>query len=116
MQYNKTKEELINEVLDNFDFDKVHKVMTFLDWKWVNCSEGTCEVPSISRMIRTVQRYLSQAYDGLASNKHDSNEYMLGSGGFEIWAKRFPVGLDKPDILLTLNFNLASWEAATYDR
>ena len=116
MQYDKTKEELINEVLDNFDFEKVHKVMTFLDWKWYNYSENTREVPSIARMIRTVQQYLSQAYDGLAKNEWNENQYMIGSGGFEVWAKRWPAGLDRPDVLLTLTFNLASFEAATYDR
>ena len=116
MQYNKTKEELINEVLDNFDFDKVHKTMTFLDWKWVSYSEGTCEVPSISRMIRTAQQYLEMAYDGLEKIDHNEHSYMVGSGGFDAQAKRYPAGLDKPDILLTLSFNLAQWEAATYDR
>lgn len=116
MQYNKSKEQLINEVLDNFDFEKVHKVMTFLDWKWISLSEGTNEVPSIARMVRSAQQYLSMAYDGLAKASHGDNRYMVGCGGFEAWAKRYTTGLDKPDVLLTLSFNLASFEAATYDR
>ena len=116
MQYDKTKEDLINEVLDNFDFDKVHKAMTALEWKWYGFQEDTLEVPSIARLIRTAEKYLSQAYDGLAKNEWNSNEYMTASGGFEAWAKRYPAGLDKPDVLLILNFNLATWEAATYDR
>lgn len=116
MQYNKSKEELINEVLDNFDFERVHKVMTFLDWKWISLSEGTNEVPSIARMVRSAQQYLSMAYDGLAKASHGDNQYMVGCGGFEVWAKRYTTGLDKPDVLLTLSFNLAQFEAATYDR
>ena len=116
MQYNKTKEELINEVLDNFDFVRVHEVMKFLDWKWYDFQENTCEVPSIAKLIRTAEKYLSQAYDGLAKSEWNSNEYVTISGGFEAWAKRYPAGLDKPDVLLILNFNLATWEAATYDR
>lgn len=116
MQYNKTKQELINEVLDNFDFEKVHKVMTFLDWKWFSYSESTMEVPSIAKLVRTAQQYLEMAYDGLEKIEHNEHSYMVGSGGFEAQAKRYPAGLDKPDVLLTLTFNLASFEAATYDR
>ena len=116
MQYNKTKEELINEVLDNFDFVRVHEVMKFLDWKWYDFQENTYKVPSIPKLIHTAEKYLSQAYDGLAKSKWNSNEYVTVSGGFEAWAKRYPAGLDKPDVLLILNFNLATWEAAAYDR
>ena len=116
MQYSKTKQELINEVLDNFDFEKVHKVMTFLEWKWFSYSESTIEVPSIAKLVRTAQQYLEMAYAGLEKIEHNEHSYMVGSGGFEAQAKRYPACLDKPDVLLTLTFNLASFEAATYDR
>ena len=116
MQYNKSKEELINEVLDNFDFERVHKVMTFLNWKWISLSEGTNEVPSLAKLVRTAQQYLEMAYDGLEKIEHNEHSYMVGCGGFEVWAKRFPAGLDKPDVILILSFNLAQFEAATYDR
>ena len=116
MQYSKTKQELINEVLDNFDFEKVHKVMTFLEWKWFSYSESTMEVPSIAKLVRTAQQYLEMAYAGLEKIEHNEHSYMVGSGGFEAQAKRYPACIDKPDVLLTLTFNLASFEAATYDR
>ena len=116
MQYNKSKEELINEVLDNFDFERVHNVMTFLNWKWISLSEGTNEVPSLAKLVRTAQQYLEMAYDGLEKIEHNEHSYMVGCGGFEVWAKRFPAGLDKPDVILILSFNLAQFEAATYDR
>ena len=90
--------------------------MTFLDWKWFNFYEGSSEVPSIARLVRTAQQYLEMAYDGLSKLEHNDYQYMVGSGGFEVWAKRYPAGLDKPDVLLTISFNLAQWEAATYDR
>ena len=116
MQYNKTKEELINEVLDNFDFERVHQVMKFLDWRWINIYEGGTLVPSIARLVAAAQDYLSRAYDALEKLEWNESEYMVGSGGFEAWAKRYPAGMNKPDILLSLTFNLATWEAATYDR
>ena len=116
MQYNKTKQELINEVLDNFDFERVHKVMTFLNWKWISLSEDTNEVPSLAKLVRSAQQYLSMAYDGLEKIEHNEHSYMVGCGGFEVWAKRFPAGLDKPDVILILSFNLTQFEAATYDR
>ena len=116
MQYNKTKQELVNEVLDNFDFNKVHQVMKALDWKWFNFEDSTYELPSIRQLINKAEKYLGMALAGLEKSSYAEHSYMVGSGGFEAWAKRYPAGLDKPDVLLILNFNLASWEAATYDR
>lgn len=116
MQYSKTKQELINEVLDNFDFNKVHQVMKFLNWKWFNFEDSTYELPSIRQLINQAEKYLGMAYNGLEKIEHNEHSYMVGSGGFEAQAKRYPAGLDKPDVLLTLTFNLASFEAATYDR
>jgi len=28
------EQKMVDECMDYLDFEKVHKVMTFLDWKW----------------------------------------------------------------------------------
>lgn len=60
------------EVLDSFDFDKVHKVMKFLNWKWFN-AESSDMVPSISELRDQASDLLDFSY---AHNCH------YGSGGF----------------------------------
>ncbi len=27
-------DESVNEIMSNFDFELVHRIMTLLDWKW----------------------------------------------------------------------------------
>ena len=41
----------INNIIDNFDFEKVHRVMKFLDWRIRN-DEDKIEVPSVSQLIK----------------------------------------------------------------
>lgn len=30
----KTNKQMVDEIIKNFDFEKVHRVMVFLDWRW----------------------------------------------------------------------------------
>ena len=115
MQYQKTKEQLVQEVLENFDFDKVKKTMQFLDWKWIDL-EGGFQVPSTAKLVLAAKKYLELAYDGLCKADYKDTEYFVACGGFVARARRYHDAFNAPDILLTMNFNLASWEAATYDR
>lgn len=52
------KQKIIETALKSFDFEKVYKVMTFLDWGWPNC------VPSISEIIETAEFLLDRVIDG----------------------------------------------------
>ena len=53
----------IKYILDSFDFDKVHNIMTILDWKWYCKSDNVVGtglyVPSINEMKRTVSGLLN---------------------------------------------------------
>jgi len=49
--------DAIEEIMDNFDFEKVHKVMTYLNWEWHH--EG---VPEISKLKRTAREDLKRTY------------------------------------------------------
>ena len=66
----------VEQVLDNFNFEKVKKVMIALDWKWyINLKEG-CQVPSMYQLIKQAERLL---YD---IKKRDC--IFLATGGFEV--------------------------------
>ena len=80
----KSKEDMMHSILgiiENFDFDKVNKYMTEVDWQWHG--EG---VPTVDELKRTAVRLLVDAVD-------DKTEFTsLGTGGFR--AYKFPWGLE----------------------
>jgi predicted unusual protein kinase regulating ubiquinone biosynthesis (AarF/ABC1/UbiB family) len=53
------QQELIENLLENFNFDKVLTAMTALDWKWVNLhGQSGHSVPTIDRMQRQCRNLL----------------------------------------------------------
>jgi hypothetical protein len=63
----------INEILASFDFEKVHRVMVFLRWEWVQ-PYYPAAVPSVERLQSEAARLLALVKDG---------EKRM-SGGFEV--------------------------------
>ena len=68
----------INFIMDNFDFEKIHKAMVALDWEWFGITSGvpTCGIP-------TIEDLKSQASDMLyyiCSSMFDSSS----SGGLKV--------------------------------
>lgn len=43
-------EEMIDEVLDDFNFERVHCAMTAIDWKWQTTGGNGLAVPTIARL------------------------------------------------------------------
>ena len=56
-----TNEELIDDVIFNFDFTKVRHVMYALDWTWHGAKDG---VPSIRELRKSARRHLESALTG----------------------------------------------------
>jgi hypothetical protein len=81
------KSDMINEVLAQFDFDKVHKVMTYLNWKWFD----KASVPLISDLKESAEQRLDsaieQALDPKNKEHHDIG-WISYSGGFKATAWR----------------------------
>ena len=73
-------QDAITEVLDQFDFDKVHKVMEFLAWTWAS-SEG---VPKVSSLILTAIDLLNQAIEAADLRQEPVS---IGTGGFKAEAE-----------------------------
>lgn len=86
-----TKEEVIEKVLDEFDFYRVKKVMDVLDWQWWDAAEG---VPSVSELRKKARSLLVQSFDNYPT-------FRLKTGGFSV---------ENRDEVLSLSFELEDWE------
>lgn len=88
----------VNEVMDLFDYERVHKVMEFLDWKWAGK-----DIPEIYDLRFESRRLLEEA-----ANKVIEGEeyYFVATGGFkaEAWKN------DEGKLELRLNFTLEESE------
>ena len=75
------KEELIDKmvtaVMEDFDFDRVRRVMVNLDWKW-DIGNGEMTVPSVYRLTKEAERLLRL----VAQHYGDKEFYSCGCGGF----------------------------------
>ena len=97
-----TDQELIDEIMDWFDFEKVHKVMTTLDWKWGDDES----VPTIPELRKQTRELMKMALIGL-SNNFEEKSYSAATGGFE--ATAFLVKDDSR--ILELKFVFSEWTA-----
>lgn len=56
------QQDALDNIMDSFDFDQVHKVMVFLDWKWAN-GNGNLEVPEKYELRSEARRLLKMAIE-----------------------------------------------------
>jgi hypothetical protein len=71
------EDEIIADILDEFDFDKVHKVMEFLDWTWFKDDmQSPAEVPTKGDLRKQARRLMNNCI------KHE--ECSTGTGGFYV--------------------------------
>jgi hypothetical protein len=98
----KTKQEHIDEVMDEFDFGKVAKAMKALDWRWATTAGM---VPLECDLRQQARKLLGLAYDG--ATDFNVSPYMTGTGGFEAtYSKEYDN--------LGLKFVVASWETGDF--
>jgi len=69
----------INEVMDSFDYERVHKVMSFIDWEW----DGK-GIPKIYNLRVESRRLLEEAANKVVEGEE---YYFVATGGFkaEAW-------------------------------
>jgi len=53
-------EQKAEQIMNSFDFEKVHAHMVEKDWKWSSLDDSANEVPSVER-LKTIARYLLTA-------------------------------------------------------
>ena len=54
----KLRDAMIKDIMENFDFIKVYKVMEYLKWEWYGCNG----VPSIYLLFNKAEALLKEAY------------------------------------------------------
>ena len=91
--------EIIMDCLDEFDFDRVHKVMTFLDWKYSDDKA----VPSVETLRKNARKYLKMVAEEALNSK---STYITGTGGFRYEAKLYENGY----LWLRMAFEIADWD------
>jgi hypothetical protein len=79
--------EILDEILDEFDFEKVHKAMVALNWKWVD------GVPTIGDLRRTARELLNDLVRGELRG--------VGTGGLCAYMENGLIGL---------RFEVTNWE------
>lgn len=96
------KQKAINDIVENFNWEKVHKAMKALEWNWHD-SEG--ETPSIGALFNCAIGLLHDAYDGA---EKDKTNYTYATGGF--YARAFVDDETKEVTQLRLSFEVCNWD------
>jgi len=101
MTKNELIDKMIADIMEDFDFKKVHKVMSMLGWNW-GIGNYEMAVPSVRLLTKEAERLLREA----AEHFDTKETWTVGSGGFE--ASAF-------DGALTLQFVLTETSAFNDD-
>jgi hypothetical protein len=75
-----TQAQMIGQIVDRFDFEKVHRYMVETDWKWFD------DVPTLEDLRRTAARLLVEA------QMDPQDVVSMGTGGFRVY--KLPWGIE----------------------
>ena len=77
MKKEQIAEKMVEEVMEDFDFDKVHRIMVMTEHRWanMNCTES---VPSLYRIMKRAEELLRTC----ASHYGDKDNFSTSCGGF----------------------------------
>jgi hypothetical protein len=78
MSLTKEQQDSVNRIMRQFDFNKVMKVMTMLNWQWVN--RGIPEMSDVQGVARGL-------LEGLFNKMGDDGDYVMetATGGFRAY-------------------------------
>lgn len=74
----------VDEIMERFDFEKVHEYMVATDWKWIG------EVPDLNKIKTKAYSLLMQAVDEFYKTQQPYGN--IGTGGFMVYY--FPWGME----------------------
>ena len=81
----------IDEIMDSFDFERVHATMLALNWKWAFLSS----TPTLKEIMTNAKEQLTKAYNS------PLKKYTSGYGGFVVKKRKWG---------LSLAFEVANWD------
>ena len=97
------REAMICEVMEDFDFERVHGVMESLDWKW-SIEHDEYVVPSVYRLMKKAESMLDDV-----SRYDDGMRHELSTGGLRA------VLDDSGDLELRFEIELSTSYSEDYD-
>jgi hypothetical protein len=103
-------EQMIDSIMENFDFKEVQRAMDLLDWQWRG------EYVTVEMLRKQAERLLRGAMESrLGSFRHESHEVGIinGTGGLE--AKAWCDETKTKIVALDLKFVLSSWDESIED-
>lgn len=72
----------VEEVIENFDFEKVHEVMKMLNWKWDEDNPGGLPtIPTVEKMKEVVKDLFRSMEDQIAKGDTWSDYTSTGTAG-----------------------------------
>lgn len=101
--------KMIDDIMTEFDFDKVHQVMNCLDWKWASSGHTAPPISELKKVARTL--LLSAAKLRLDEYKDEYWEQGIisGTGGFT--ATAFCDETKTEITILKLEFVVEEWHS-----
>jgi hypothetical protein len=91
------EQDSIDHIMDHFDFERVHKAMVALNWKWGCMDSESLQVPEVADLKQCARRLLREAI------LRPEPDWGSGIGGFHV--RKFE-GEE-----LKLAFVLEEWDA-----
>ncbi len=98
----KSRQEMIDNVMDWFDFERVRKVVKGLQWTWFGC-EAEGGIPDIPHLREAARKKLNYVFD---EYEKTGEGWAVASGGFEA---RLTVAEDG-SVGLFLKFVVSNWD------
>ena len=74
----------VENLISNFDFKRVHDVMEFLNWTWVNCN-GEQYIPNEVQLSSQCTKMIYECYK-LALEAQLNEPFFYKTGGIEVSA------------------------------
>lgn len=101
----------LQEILDNFDYEKVERVCNFLNWEVyeprgeeTGYEDGYTYVPvTVAMLVEDTKRFAKECWNAFDTGEA-KEEYMIGSGPLELWWCE-----DKGEIFAHLKFVCEDW-------
>ena len=105
MRLHSKEQKLVDDVIENFNFNRCHRVMKHLNWGW---GFPNTEVPSIEKLKKSALNRIESAIEDLKTDvkRNPSPLYSSSSGGLcaTVYRDRY-----KNVVSIKLEFILTEW-------
>jgi hypothetical protein len=102
MKHYERHQKMMFDIINNFDFEKVHNTMNHLDWSWYSIG-----IPTVDDLRFAARERIESVIKSCLSDANPNEEYISSSGGLKATAIKDDYG---QITFLQLEFVLTSWD------